>query len=57
MSAPSDFTVDLLKRFVTGRPLRPRQIAELVHSGYVTEHPDGTHTITTEGTTALNHFS
>lgn len=55
MSAPSDFTVDLLKRFVTGRALRPRQIAELVHSGYVTEHPDGSHTITDEGTTALNY--
>lgn len=55
MSAPSDFTVDLLKRFVTGRALRPRQITELVHSGYVTEHPDGTHTITDEGTAALNH--
>lgn len=55
MPTPSDFTADLLKRFVTGRPLRPRQIAELVHSGYVHESPDGTHTITPAGTTALNH--
>lgn len=53
----SDFTLDLLKKFVTGRTLRPRQLIELVHSGYITEHLDGTHTITTEGTTALAKLS
>ncbi|QRV71372.1 hypothetical protein clg_16 [Corynebacterium phage CL31] len=53
----SDFTLDLLKKFVTGRTLRPRQLTELAHTGYITTHPDGTHTITTEGTAALANLS